>query len=94
MSQREKRTSVIFHIALPNLDRFSKLFRSSIQCLFPYKTVILFPATLQVRVKFGDSTSNRSRDIRVPHFVTNALADGPFDCLQRFALTIPIVKII
>ena len=26
---------------------------------------------MNTRVKFGDSRSNRSRDIRLPHFVTN-----------------------
>ena len=26
---------------------------------------------MKVRVKFGDSASHRSRDIRLPHFVTN-----------------------
>ena len=26
---------------------------------------------VKVRVKFGDSKSNRFRDIRLPHFVTN-----------------------
>ena len=26
---------------------------------------------MKVRVKFGDSMSNRYRDIRLPHFVTN-----------------------
>ena len=26
---------------------------------------------LKVPIKFGDSRSNRSRDIRLPHFVTN-----------------------
>ena len=29
------------------------------------------PAGLKVLVKFGDSRSNSSQDIRLPHFVTN-----------------------
>ena len=40
---------------------------------------------VKVQVTFGDSSSNRSRDIRLPHFVTNDTttpADGPY---QRFA---------
>ena len=33
--------------------------------------VVVDPAGVKVRVKFGDSGSNRSRDIRLPHFVMN-----------------------
>ena len=33
--------------------------------------VIADPTSVKVPVKFGDSKSNRSRDIRLPHFVTN-----------------------
>ena len=35
--------------------------------------VFVDPTSLKVRVKFGDSRSNHSRDIglRLPHFVTN-----------------------
>ena len=34
----------------------------------------------KVGVKFGDSKSNRSRDIRLLHFVqTTTTADGPYD---------------
>ena len=29
------------------------------------------PTSVKVCVKFGDSKSSRSRDIRLPHFVTN-----------------------
>ena len=29
------------------------------------------PTDMKALVKFGDSRSNRSRDIRLPHFVTN-----------------------
>ena len=32
-------------------------------------SVIVDPTGVKVRVKFGDSRSNRSRDIRLPHFV-------------------------
>ena len=31
--------------------------------------VVVEPAGVKVRVKFGDSRSNSSRDIRLPHFV-------------------------
>ena len=34
--------------------------------------VIVDPASMGDPVKFGDSKSNRSRDIRLPHFVTDA----------------------
>ena len=33
--------------------------------------VIVDPTGVDVRVKFGDSKSNRSRDIGLPHFVTD-----------------------
>ena len=33
--------------------------------------VIVDPTGMKVRVEFGDSRSNRARDIRLPHFVTN-----------------------
>ena len=33
--------------------------------------VVIDPTGVKVRVKFGDSRSNRSRDIRLPHFVMN-----------------------
>ena len=33
--------------------------------------MITEPTGVKVRVKFGDCRSNRSRDIRLPHFVTN-----------------------
>ena len=38
---------------------------------------------VKVRVKFGYSRPNHSRDIRLPHFVrtTTAQADGPYDNL-------------
>ena len=42
---------------------------------------------MNARVKFGDSGSNRSRDIRLPPFVrtTTTPADGPYDAVRRFA---------
>ena len=33
--------------------------------------IIIDPTCLKDPVKFGNSRSNRSRDIRLPHFVTN-----------------------
>ena len=33
--------------------------------------VVVDSTGVKVRVKFGDSRLNRSRDIRLPHFVTN-----------------------
>ena len=33
--------------------------------------ILVDPAGLKVPVKFGDSRSYRSRDIRLPHYVTN-----------------------
>ena len=38
--------------------------------------VAVEPTGVKVRVKFGDSRQNRSRDIRLPHFVTNYDADN------------------
>ena len=38
--------------------------------------VVVDPTGLKVRVKFGVSWSDRSRDIRLPHFVTNNDNDG------------------
>ena len=32
---------------------------------------VVDPTGVKIRVKFGDSRSNRSRDIRLPDFVTN-----------------------
>ena len=37
---------------------------------------------MKVRVLFGDSRSNRSKDIRLPHFVIN---DNDADANWRFA---------
>ena len=33
--------------------------------------VVVDPASMYIRVKFGDSRSNCSRDTRLPHFVTD-----------------------
>ena len=33
--------------------------------------VVVDPTSLDIHVKFGDSWSNRSQDIRLPHFVTD-----------------------
>ena len=49
--------------------------------------MVVDPTGMKVRVKIGDSRSNRSRDIGLPHFVTNDddndnandPADGPYD---------------
>ena len=38
--------------------------------------VVVDPTSVKVSAKFDDSMSNRSRDIRVPHFVTNYNDDG------------------
>ena len=38
--------------------------------------VIVDPISVKVAVKCGDSRSNRSPDIRLPHFVTS---DGDYD---------------
>ena len=37
--------------------------------------VVVHPTGVKVRVKFDDSTLNRSRDIRLPHVVANDDAD-------------------
>ena len=37
------------------------------------------PTGMKSLVKFGDSRSNRSRDIRLPHFVTNDNDDNDND---------------
>ena len=45
--------------------------------------VVAEPIGMKVRVKFGDTRSSRSRDIRMPHFVrtttTTTQTDGPYD---------------
>ena len=38
--------------------------------------MVVDPTGVKVPVKFGDSRSNRSRDIRLPHFVTNDSDSG------------------
>ena len=47
--------------------------------------VVVDPMGMKVSGKFGDSRSNRSRHIRLPHFVrTTTTTDGPYDnCLKR-----------
>ena len=45
--------------------------------------MVVDPTGVKVRVKFGDSRSNHSRDIRLPHFVrttatTEADAETPY----------------
>ena len=44
--------------------------------------VVVDPIRIKFHVKLGDSRSNRSRDIRVPHFVTNDV-DGDDDTNVR-----------
>ena len=44
---------------------------------------------VRVRVKFGDSRSNRSRDVRLPHFDTN---DDYNDDADRRTLTAFCIK--
>ena len=40
---------------------------------------VVDPTGMKAHVKFGDSMSNRSRDIRLPHFVANDNDDvGPY----------------
>ena len=45
------------------------------------------PTGVKVRVNFGDSMSHRSRDMRLPHFVTNDDDDD-----RRFALKLDAYK--
>ena len=59
-------------------SRMRRHFRLFFRCSFRSEvvsdvisSVVLNPTGVKVRVKFGDSWSNRSRDIRLPHFVTN-----------------------
>ena len=48
------------------------------------------PAGVKVPVKFGNSRSNRSRDIPLPHFVTNEDNDddGRWTLCQRYIKTV------
>ena len=48
--------------------------------------LIVDPTDWTATVKFGDSMSNRSRDIQLPHFVANDDDDdndGPYDNMAR-----------
>ena len=47
-------------------------------------SVVVDPNGVKVRVKFGDSRSNRSRNIRLPHFVTNDNDDAGRQTLSQF----------
>ena len=49
-----------------NVDNFRPEVRSDV-----ISGGVVDPTSLKVRVKYGDSGSNRSRDIRLTHFVTN-----------------------
>ena len=44
---------------------------------------VIDPTCVKVPVKFGDSKSNRSRDTRLPHFVTNDYDDDDDDAGRR-----------
>ena len=70
----------------PSESSFSAHFRTSITSDWKYSdvisSVVVEPTGMKVRVKFGDSSSNRSRDIRLPHFVTNN-DDGNDDAGRR-----------
>ena len=48
--------------------------------------MVVEPTGVKVRVKFGDSRSNGSRDTRLPHFVTNDTDDGDNDDAGRRTL--------
>ena len=54
-------------------DRFSNVdnFRPEVDSDVISGVVIVDPTGVKIRVKFGDSRSNHSRDIRLLHFVTN-----------------------
>ena len=52
--------------------------------------IVVDPTGVKVPLKFGDSKSNRSRDIRLPHFDTNyndidytPQSDVPFDNMAK-----------
>ena len=46
-----------------------------------------------VRVKFGDSRSNRSQDIRLPHFVTDVERTTPaYKAKKPYWLCLEIIK--
>ena len=51
---------------------------------------VVDPASLKVRVKYGDSRSNRSRDIRTTPTTTTTPADGPYD--NRAKLNLIYIK--
>ena len=55
----------------PSEAPFSALFRMSISSDRKYIGVVVDPPGAKVHVKFDDSRSNCSRDIRLPFFVTN-----------------------
>ena len=61
--------------AKPSEASFSAVFRTSITSDRKYSDVMLGVVVdrtgMKVRVKLGDSRSNRSPDIRLSHFVTN-----------------------
>ena len=48
-----------------------------------YPVVAVDPTGVKVFVKFGDSRSNRSRDIRLPHVVTNDVDNDNDDAGRR-----------
>ena len=49
-----------------NFDNFQPEVRSN-----GISGAVVDPAGVKAHVKFGDSRSNRSRDIRLPYFITN-----------------------
>ena len=49
--------------------------------------VVIDQTGMKVRVKFGDSRSNRSRNIRLPHFVTNDDDNDDDDAGRRTPMT-------
>ena len=60
----------------PSDASFSTVFRTPItsdrkQNIDVISSAVIHPNGVKVLVKFGDYTSNLSRDIRLPHFVTN-----------------------
>ena len=76
---------------IKNTSSFSPLFRTSKTSDWKYiygdviSDVAVDPTGVKVRVKFGDSKSNGSQDIRLPHFVTNDVDAG-----RRTPMTISV----
>ena len=69
---RLKPSDASFLAFFSNVDNF----RPTIYFHIVTSYQVVDPTGIKVHVKFGDSKSHRSRDIRLPHFVTNNSDDN------------------